>query len=172
MFFFGQSRNFVLGSPGDFLDHRNQFLVCPGAARSAVRHSPCPTGRCRHSPTPLEPTSRTSPCTSQIAKFAKNPRFFMKIMVFQENQAFPRISLSGWYRGSSGLSAAGGMGSVGIGPQGRESVLRHSGQVWGIVGIDSGGPESPQVILKRNSVSFQKVRFLKKCRLVQADLKI
>ena len=56
----------------------------------------------------------------------------------------------------------GGRGSVGIGPQGRESVLRHSARAWGIVGIDSGGPESPQVTLKRNPVISQKSPFFKK----------
>ena len=70
-------------------------------------------------------------------------------MIFQENQAFPRISLSGLVQGLVRLLGfEGGRGSVGIGPQGRESVLRHSARAGGIVGIDSGGPESPKVIPK------------------------
>ena len=75
-------------------------------------------------------------------------------MIFQEKQDFSRKTsfskdLAVW--AGPGTRPAcrleGGRGSVGIGPQGRESVLRHFAQARGIVGIDPDGLESHQVSL-------------------------
>ena len=44
-------------------------------------------------------------------------------------------------------AAGRGREGVGIGPQGRHSVLRHSGEARGTIVIDRDGPESHQALL-------------------------
>ena len=64
------------------------------------------------------------------------------------------------------------MGSVGIGPQGGDTVLRHSAQAWGTILFDSDGPEGLQVTLKRNSENFQKRIYLKKMMIFQVNTQL
>ena len=95
-----------------------------------------------------------------------------------QKTTLPRISaLSAEHpRTTSGTRPAwrleGGMASVGIGPQGRHNVLRHSGQARGIVGIDSDSLERLQATLTDFSGKSQKSLYFKKWSTVQVDLKI
>ena len=114
-------------------------------------------------PTPLE--SRLPP-TSPGSEIREKAWFSRKSLVFSKNHGFPENQrIFAPWAGTGARPACrleGSRGSVGIGPQGRESVLRHSTRAGGIIVIDSYGPESPQVILKRNSEISQKRTFLKK----------
>ena len=114
--FHRKSRNFVLGSLRDSLDHRNRFLRCLRHARSAVGHSPGPAGRCR---------------------------------------LFQGFRFLGWFRDSAGWSTRGCRGVSASAHRAGE----YPTAAGGIVGIDSGGPESPRVTLSQNSEIFQKVSF-------------
>ena len=82
--------------------------------------------------------------------FSRKSSFFKDFAIWAGTKARPACRLEGVG------------GRVGIGPQGRESVLRHSARARGIVGIDSGGLETHQVTPNRNSEIFQKVVFFKK----------
>ena len=89
--------------------------------------------------------------------------------IFQETQGFSRKS--SFFKDSTSWAGTkdppacrleGGWGSVGIGPQGRESVPRHSARAGGIIGIDSGGPERPQMSLNDFPEIFQPSLYFKK----------
>ena len=90
----------------------------------------------------------------EIHDFSRKTGFLKKIKVFQ---GFPYL---GWYgtRPASRLEGSGG--SLGIGPQGRHNVLRHSREARGTIVIDRDGLESPQVILNSFSGNFQKMEFI------------
>ena len=76
-------------------------------------------------------------CPEGITKAWENHEFL----------GFARILLSGLVQGLVRLVGSRGRGRLGIGPQGRHNVLRHSREARGTVGIDPDGPESPQVVL-------------------------
>ena len=88
-----------------------------------------------------------SPVPAQRAKSLKKLDFLEKPCFPWKILDFLKFRYLCWYRGSFGLSARGGRESVGIGPQGRESVQRHSGQARGIIAINYDDLESPQVTL-------------------------
>ena len=77
----------------------------------------------------------------EIQDVSRKTRFFKKIKLLQ---GFRYLGCS---RARSAIVLRGGRGSVGIGPQGRHSVLRHSGDARGAIVIDRDGPEGPQVFL-------------------------
>ena len=148
MGFFGNFPKINLGSLEDSLDHRDRLLWRPWLPRSAVGHPRGPAGRCRHSPYPLEPDEPTVQRVprifskfQEIQDFSRNPWFFKKIKLFQ------RFRYLGWSRAHSAIGLRGGRGSLGIGPQGRHNVLRHSGEAMGTIIIDRDGLESHQAFL-------------------------
>ena len=69
----------------------------------------------------------------EIHDFSRNPSFFKKSELFQGFRYLAQL-----HRLCPG-GLEGGRGSLGIGPQGRHIVLRHSGQARGAIAIDSDG---------------------------------
>ena len=63
--------------------------------------------------------------------FSRKSSFFKDFAIWAGTGARPACRLEG------------GRGSVGIGPQGRHNVLRHSREARGIVGVDPDGLDSP-----------------------------
>ena len=103
---------------------------------------------CRRSP--LNSRSSQQERSAKLGNFPKNqPKsiifhdfsgfswFFKKILIFQEFRYLAQLHR--WCPTRVG----GGRRRPGIGPQGRQSVLRHSAQARDIVGTDPDGLQSP-----------------------------
>ena len=111
-------------------------------------------------PTPSSRQAGRAPVPAQRAKSFRKLDFSGKQGFPRNSSLFKDFAIWAGTRAPPACRLEGGRGSVGIGPQGRESDLRHSARAGDIVGTDSGGPESPRVTINRNSEIFKKCTFL------------
>ena len=98
--------------------------------------------------TPPTPSSRQAGgalAPAQIAKSLKKLDFLEKPCFSRKSSFFKGFAIWAGPGTRPASRLEGGRGSVGIGPQGPQSVLRHSGEARGTTVTDPDGLESLQV---------------------------